>query len=159
MPSSMFRLMRYSAFAVISPSPARASAGRASFALIPARWRTGAHRRRPPAHGADVLDVGGSSLVMILTGSIAVTTAISLIASDGQMEGRMAEVRNTQENIGAPLLTHDQLQRELSYRAALSILRQMLDADLITQKEFVTIAPTLAEKFSPVWAGLYQLSA
>lgn len=71
----------------------------------------------------------------------------------------MIAVRNTQQNTDAPLLTHDQLQRELSYRAALSILRQMLDADLITQKEFVTIAPTLAEKFSPVWGGLYQLSA
>jgi len=68
----------------------------------------------------------------------------------------MIAVRKTQQNTGAPLLTHDQLQRELSYRAAISVLKEMLDTGLVTAKEIVTIAPILAEKFSPVWGDLYQ---
>ena len=68
----------------------------------------------------------------------------------------MIAVRKTQQNTGAPLLTHDQLQRELSYRAAISVLKEMLDTGLVTAKEIVTITPILAEKFSPVWGDLYQ---
>lgn len=68
----------------------------------------------------------------------------------------MIAARNTQENPGAPLLTHDQLQRELSYRAALSVLKEMSADGLISAAEFVSIAPILAEKFSPVWGDLYQ---
>ncbi len=63
------------------------------------------------------------------------------------------------ESSKAPMLTHDQLQRELSYRVSMSILRKMRDAELITDAEFVKSAPILAEKFSPVWGHLYQLNA
>ena len=54
-----------------------------------------------------------------------------------------------------PMLTHDQFQRELSYRAALSVARRLLENKLITRKEFVRIDAFLRRKFSPVWGGLY----
>ena len=54
-----------------------------------------------------------------------------------------------------PMLTHDQFQRELSYRAAISVARRLLENKLITQKEFVRIYAVLRRKFSPVWGGLY----
>ena len=54
-----------------------------------------------------------------------------------------------------PMLTHDQFQRELSYRAAISVARRLLENKLITQKEFVRIDAVLRRKFSPAWGGLY----
>lgn len=54
-----------------------------------------------------------------------------------------------------PLLSPAQFQRELSYRAAMAVIRHMLREGLITRGEFVRIRPILAEKFSPVWGGLY----
>ena len=54
-----------------------------------------------------------------------------------------------------PMLTRDQFQRELSYRAALSVARRLLENKLITRKEFVRIDAVLRRKFSPVWGGLY----
>lgn len=54
-----------------------------------------------------------------------------------------------------PMLTHDQFQRELSYRAALSVARRLLENKLITRKKFVRIDAVLRRKFSPVWGGLY----
>lgn len=54
-----------------------------------------------------------------------------------------------------PMLTHDQFQRELSYRAALSVARRLLENKLIARKEFVRIDAVLRRKFSPVWGGLY----
>ena len=53
------------------------------------------------------------------------------------------------------MLTHDQFQRELSYRAALSVARRLLENKLIARKEFVRIDAFLRRKFSPVWGGLY----
>ena len=53
------------------------------------------------------------------------------------------------------MLTHDQFQRELSYRAAISVARRLLENKLITQREFVRIDTFLRRKFSPVWGGLY----
>ena len=54
-----------------------------------------------------------------------------------------------------PMLTHDQFQRELSYRAAISVARRLLENKLITRKEFVRIDAVLRRKFFPVWGGLY----
>ena len=54
-----------------------------------------------------------------------------------------------------PMLTHDQFQRELSYRAAISVARRLLENKLITRKEFLRIDAVLRRKFSPVWGGLY----
>ena len=58
-----------------------------------------------------------------------------------------------------PMLTRDQFQRELSYRAALSVARRLLENKLIARKEFVRIDAVLRRKFSPVWGGLYQNNA
>ncbi len=55
-----------------------------------------------------------------------------------------------------PLLTKEQFERELNYRAVLSIARQMREDGLVTPKEFVQIDRFLRRKFSPVWGGLYQ---
>ena len=55
-----------------------------------------------------------------------------------------------------PLLTKEQFERELNYRAVLSIARQMREDGLVTPGEFVQIDRFLRWKFSPVWGGLYQ---
>ena len=55
----------------------------------------------------------------------------------------------------APILTKEQFERELNYRAALSIAKQMREDGLVTPKEFVQIDAFLRRKFSPVWGGLY----
>lgn len=54
-----------------------------------------------------------------------------------------------------PLLTKEQFERELNYRAVLSIARQMREDGLVTPGEFVQIDTFLRRKFSPVWGGLY----
>ena len=54
-----------------------------------------------------------------------------------------------------PLLTKEQFERELNYRAALSIAKQMREDGLVTPGEFVQIDRFLRRKFSPVWGGLY----
>ena len=56
----------------------------------------------------------------------------------------------------APMLTKEQFERELNYRVALSIARQMREGGLVTLGEFVQIDRFLRRKFSPVWGGLYQ---
>lgn len=55
-----------------------------------------------------------------------------------------------------PLLTKEQFERELNYRAVLSIAKQMREDGLVTPGEFVQIDTFLRRKFSPVWGGLYQ---
>lgn len=55
-----------------------------------------------------------------------------------------------------PLLTKEQFERELNYRVALSIARQMREGGLVKPGEFVQIDRFLRRKFSPVWGGLYQ---
>ena len=54
-----------------------------------------------------------------------------------------------------PMLTLDQFQRELSYRAAISVARRLQTEEIITRREFVRIDAVLRRKFSPVWGGLY----
>ena len=58
-----------------------------------------------------------------------------------------------------PLLTKEQFERELNYRVALSIAKQMREDGLVTPGEFVQIDRFLRRKFSPVWGGLYQNNA
>ena len=58
-----------------------------------------------------------------------------------------------------PLLTKEQFERELNYRAVLSIARQMREGGLVTPGEFVQIDRFLRRKFSPVWGGLYHNNA
>lgn len=65
-------------------------------------------------------------------------------------------MRSMDKAICSPLLTHDQLQRELTYRFSIAILRDLRDEGLLNGKEFVRTSQFLAERFSPVWGGLYQ---
>ena len=55
-----------------------------------------------------------------------------------------------------PLLSHEQLQRELSYRTSIALVRNMLNVGLISVSEFHAVQTRLAEQFPPVWGGLYQ---
>lgn len=65
-------------------------------------------------------------------------------------------MQRVEKTAGVPLLTHDQLQRELTYRASMAILRDLRDAGLMNGRQFVRTSQFLAERFSPVWGGLYQ---
>lgn len=65
-------------------------------------------------------------------------------------------MQRVEKTADVPLLTHDQLQRELTYRASMAILRDLRDAGLVNGKEFVRTSQFLAKRFSPVWGGLYQ---
>ena len=51
-------------------------------------------------------------------------------------------------------MTHEQLQREANYRAALSALHFLHNADVITDAEARRIEQILRDKFSPVWAAI-----
>ena len=53
-------------------------------------------------------------------------------------------------------MTHEQLQRELTYRTSMAVLRNLRNAGLVTGREFVRLSQFLAERFSPVWGDLYQ---
>ena len=63
---------------------------------------------------------------------------------------------NMHETGQTPLLSHEQLQRELSYRTSIALVRNMSNARLISVSEFHAVQSKLSEQFSPVWGGLYQ---
>ena len=76
---------------------------------------------------------------------------------DLEKEGRSTqEIDNVHERGKTPLLSHEQLQRELSYRTSVALVRSVLNAGLISGSEFDAVQLKLAEKFSPIWGGLYQ---
>ena len=52
------------------------------------------------------------------------------------------------------MLTQEQFERESGFRLSLSIMNCLMEANLLTQKEYGQIERILARKFSPVWAGL-----
>ena len=51
-------------------------------------------------------------------------------------------------------LTQTQFEREADYRFSLAVMGALQEKGLITQEEYRRIEPILAQKFSPVWAGL-----
>lgn len=55
------------------------------------------------------------------------------------------------------VMTAEQFDRESSYRAALSILKDWQNKGLVTDKEYVKIDTMLARKFSPVWGSFLPL--
>ena len=76
---------------------------------------------------------------------------------DLEKEGRSTQGKdNVHERGKTPLLSHEQLQRELSYRSSIALVRSVLNAGLISGSEFDAVQLKLAEKFSPIWGGLYQ---
>ena len=74
-----------------------------------------------------------------------------------QREAKAPHLEKTEPLV--PLLTKEQFERELNYRAALSIAKQMREDGLVTPGEFVQIDRFLRRKFSPVWGSLYQNNA
>lgn len=72
-------------------------------------------------------------------------------------EGRGVQDKGNAHGAGqAPLLSHDQLQRELSYRSSVALVKNLLKEGLISGSEFHAVQSKLAAQFSPVWGGLYQ---
>ena len=69
--------------------------------------------------------------------------AISLIAfsTEGPMDSK-------------PLLTHEQLQREMDYRVALGIAKQLCQQGLVSHGELRKIEQKLRKNFSPVWGAI-----
>lgn len=52
------------------------------------------------------------------------------------------------------ILTQEQFDREAGFRLSLSVMNRLTEESLLTQKEYGQIERILAQKFSPVWAGL-----
>lgn len=55
------------------------------------------------------------------------------------------------------VMSSEQFDREASYRAALSIVKDWLKQGLITDKEYVKYDTILARRFSPVWGAIVAL--
>lgn len=51
-------------------------------------------------------------------------------------------------------LTQEQFDREAGFRLSLSVMNRLTEESLLTQKEYGQIERILAQKFSPVWAGM-----
>ena len=67
--------------------------------------------------------------------------------SDLEKEGRSTQGKdNVHETGQTPLLSHEQLQRELSYRTSIALVRNMLNAGLISGSEFDGVQLKLVEK-------------
>ena len=59
-------------------------------------------------------------------------------------------MHGTEQRMGAPMLTHEQLQRELAYRDLHGgSSKTCATAGLVTGREFVRLSQFLAERFSP----------
>lgn len=50
-------------------------------------------------------------------------------------------MHGTEQRMGAPMLTHEQLQRELTYRTSMAVLRDLRNAGLVTGREYARISP------------------
>ena len=119
----------------------------------PAALPTGARRRIATENGRCAPDAENPCRAMTGAENSVVTPATF---TSGLRHRGEAEMRSLDKAICSPLLTHDQLQRELTYRFSIAILRDLRDAGLLNGKEFVRTSQFLAERFSPVWGGLYQ---
>ena len=91
---------------------------------------------------------------MIPKENTAIMPATSYI--DLEKEGRSTQDKEYANAGQSPLLSHEQLQRELSYRTSIALVRNMLNAGLISVSEFHVVQSKLLEQFYPVWGGLYQ---
>jgi len=52
-------------------------------------------------------------------------------------------------------MTHDQLQREFQYRAAMSLIKELLKNEVISEEEYRMVDTKMIKHFQPVLAGLY----
>lgn len=55
------------------------------------------------------------------------------------------------------VMSSEQFDREASYRAALSIVKDWLSQGLITDTEYARFDTILIRKFSPVWGAIIAL--
>ena len=136
-----------------SPSSAFPAGKSAGSAQKPAALPIGAHRRVPKEIGRCAPDA--ESPCMAMTGAEN-SAVMPVISTAGLRRREEAGTHSMEKAIYAPFLTHDQLQRELTYRVSIAILRDLRDAGLVNGKEFVRTSQFLAERFSPVWGDLYQ---
>ena len=94
---------------------------------------------------------------MVMTPEENSVTMPAILNIDLEKEGRSTQDKEYVNGAGqTPLLSHEQLQRELSYRSSVALVRSVLNAGLISGSEFDAVQSKLAEQFSPVWGGLYQ---
>ena len=120
-----------------------------------AGWRIGARRQNQRHSQGDARTAEECSLEMIPRENTAIMPATLYI--DLEKEGRSTQGKdNVHETGQTPLLSHEQLQRELSYRTSIALVRNMLNVGLISVSEFHAVQTRLAEQFPPVWGGLYQ---
>ena len=68
-------------------------------------------------------------------GSFAATPVTSTAALESSEE---ADMHGTEQRMGAPMLTHEQLQRELTYRTSMAVLRDLRNAGLVTGSDSTT---------------------
>lgn len=52
------------------------------------------------------------------------------------------------------MMTNDQMSREIRYRAALAIAKQMLSQKIINQKDYEKIRAVLLKKHQPIFGVL-----
>ena len=53
-----------------------------------------------------------------------------------------------------PVLTKEQLAREMDYHAAVSVMQSLLGRGIITEAESRKIRRKIAAEFPPVWSGI-----
>ena len=52
-------------------------------------------------------------------------------------------------------MTEEQFRREKLYQATMSIVRQMREMNLISEEEYHRIDTIFAQKYEPIFGGLY----
>lgn len=55
-------------------------------------------------------------------------------------------------------MTHEQLEHEMNYRAALALAKSILSQGVITEDDYRVINTIMISKFRPLLAGLYPKS-
>ena len=144
--------------APVHPLPGRRERLFCSPACRTAYWRKHNLLGKDPQHcaGCGALLTGGSASRKYCGHACYISHRFgsSAAPSAPQREAKTPHLEKAEPLV--PLLTKEQFERELNYRAVLSIARQMREGGLVTPGEFVQIDRFLRRKFSPVWGGLYQ---
>ena len=144
--------------APVHPLPGRRERLFCSPACRTAYWRKHNLLGKDPQHcaGCGALLTGGSASRKYCSHACYIRHRFgsSAAPSAPQREAKAPHLEKAEPLV--PLLTKEQFERELNYRAVLSIARQMREGGLVTPGEFVQIDRFLRRKFSPVWGGLYQ---
>lgn len=52
-------------------------------------------------------------------------------------------------------MTQEQMKREMNYRIAMAIARNMLESGVITEEDHAAIDRMMIQKFRPILSGLY----